>query len=509
MVAILAPLLGWIVRGAGHDTVGGIVELVSWFYGSVLLAQVLFMGHCEARDLDLSFPKRLFRFPVRTSILLSVHMGYGVVAIALPFLTVLGYAAIFDSPFGYWRAFLILETTFITWQTLAWLSGARAVFYFLLPSLAGVVTYHYLAARFDLPTGTNILCPAIIVLCCGISVWNVCADRRGAWISGWRWVDSLFSLFLKSPGEGFGSALRAQSWFESRQTGYIYPIAILGLMVPLLGLRIMTLILFPETPPPALASYESMAETLFLPVAAAWMAGAVCIAVYDRGLTSGASDFCLRRPVSTWILAVARLKTMAHSVAGALAILMVITLALLTRDLVVGAQSGIQGFIPQALEDRSSLEIGTMAVLALLGYALVCWVYLELPGELFLVGLGLGLAWVIAWLYLDGDLVRIAEFLVSDFMRWSACVIAAGVTVGTLGSFHLACRRRLIDTAALVCIACVFPLVVISLGALSLWIGMIRGWPSLMAIIYILGAAAVPFIPLATVPLSMAELRHD
>ena len=48
----------------------------------VILIPLLLLGQCEARHLDLAFPKRLFRFPVSTPILFTVYMGYGIVAVA-------------------------------------------------------------------------------------------------------------------------------------------------------------------------------------------------------------------------------------------------------------------------------------------------------------------------------------------------------------------------------------------------------------------------------------------
>lgn len=199
---------------------------------------------------------------------------------------------------------------------------------------------------------------------------------------------------------------------------------------------------------------------------------------------------------------------MARSLAGTLATVAVITPALLPRDWLVGAQSGIAGFIPQSLEDRSALEVGLCAALAVFGFALVCWAFLQLPGEIFLVGMGLELAWVVVWLCFGGDIVRTVEFLVSDTVRWSACIVAAALILGTLWLLSVVRRRELIDTGALVSMALVFPVVVVSLGVSLVWTGTIWDWPSLMEGIYILGAAAVPFIPLATVSLAIAKRRH-
>jgi hypothetical protein len=509
IVAISAPLIGWLVRAAGYDIVGGILALSFGVLGLELLAVVLLFGQCEMKSLNLGFPKRLLRFPVRTVTLLSVYVGYGVVAIALPCLIALAFA----KAFGYrvdnwWTTLLILETGFIWLQTMAWLTGVRAVFFFLVPSTVGAFTIAYLAARYLVPLKANILCPIIIALCCGISVWNVTADRRGAWISGWRWVDSLFSLFRRRRTKGFRSALHAQTWFESRQIGYLFPITVLGIIGPLLGAMIIAYILSDEFPPWALLSYENLSNGFLLPVIAAWVAGGLSFAVYHRDHASGASSFWLRRPIATRTLAFARLQAVARSVVGVLAILTVIDLALLVWDLIVGAQSGIGGFVPQALEDRSLIEVGIIIALAMFGYSLVCWAFMELALMIFFVTMGLEAAFGLVWLYFKGDAVRVVEFLVSDIVRWSACIVAAGIILGTLWALYVTGRRKLIGATALVWIACAFPVAVVSLWAVTLWTGPNVGWPSLMEVLYFLGAASLPFIPLATTSRSIAKRRH-
>ena len=513
IAAILLPLSGWLIHEAGYDPLGEIVAVTFWVLGSILLTGMLLLGQCEMRSLDLAFPKRLFRFPVRTVTLLATNMGYGVVAIALPFLFIIGPAKVFSDLVGnWWISLLRLETGFIVLQTLAWLNGARAVFFFLVPSLMGVFTLLYLAAKFGLPVGVNVLCPAIIVLCCAISFWNVSADRRGAWISGWRWVDFLFSVFRKRRTKGFSSALHAQTWFESRQTGYLFPIATLGLIGPVVGLIITALILGDEPPSPASVSNKFIPDMLWLTMVAAWMAGLLAFAVYHRDRASGASSFWLRRPITTRILAVARLQAMARSVASVMAILTVVALAWLAREWAAGVLPSVVEFVPLALEDNSLFEIGVMAVLSLWGFVFIFWTFLELAPTVMLATFVLAAVEVATvLLFFEGDFalfLRRAPFFGSDLLRWSAGVLAAGLIVGALGTFYVASRRKLISTATLVGAACAFPLAVVSLWAFQWWIWANRGSLSLMGALFIISAATVPFIPLVTVPLLIAKLRH-
>lgn len=507
--AVLAPAIGWFIRAMGYDTVGGGIAVIFSVMGIHLLVVVLLFAQCEMENLNLGFPKRLFRFPVRTVTLIAVYMGYGVAAMALPCLVAFAAAKVFDDSLeNWWITFLVLETIFVWIQTLGWLNGARAVFYFIIPTLAAACVLLYLAAKFDMDLEANILCPAIIAMCCGMCYWNVSADRRGAWISGWRWLGYLSSLFRRKRTRGFASALRAQAWFEYRQIGHLVPIAALALLGPVLAAKIVGLILSDEAPQPALASKEDISALMTMTVLAIWSAGLFTYAVYHRDRKSGACSFWLRRPVATGTLALARLGAAARSLAKTLAIIMLITLALLAWDLVTGAQSGVAGFVPQVLEDRSWLPVSVAALLALSGFMIACWTSMKLAWASLYVTIALELAFGLVWVCCGGDFLRVIDFLESDFVRWCACIAAVALVMGTAWAFCAASRRELIDGRVLISAACLFPVAAVSLWALLVWIGAGGGWPGPMEGAYTLGAAALPFIPLAAASLSIAKQRH-
>lgn len=506
----LAPFAGWIVGAAGYVTVGGLLALSFWFFGTLLLTGVLLFGQSELQSLNLGFPGRLFRLPVGTTTLLAVYMGYGVAAIALPFLSIFGYALVFAGlPVNGLTAFLVLVTIFVWVQTLAWLKGYKAVFIFLVPSLTGVFALLYLAASHLLRLEANMVCGVIMMLCCVISFWNISADRRGAWISGWKWMEILSRPFRRRRTKDFASQLYAQTWFETRQTGYLFPVAALGFVGSMMVGKITSAILYSQFPPPPLASHKSIMDTLGLTAISAILGGVLSLAVYHRDRRSGAARFRLRQPVPTRTLALARLKTSARSLGITLGILMAFMLALILWDRIADAPTDIARFIPQPLEDASFLETGLLGVLALVGFALVCWAALELAREVFLTAIGVELVFVMVWVYFGGNVARTIEFWKSGFVRWTGGIIAIGLIIITLLIFYVAIRRKLIDTKTLTRTACAYPVSVVSLGALVFWLGKIDGWPGLMESIYILGLACVPFIPLASVPLSIAKQRHN
>ena len=111
-------------------------------------------------------------------------------------------------------------------------------------------------------------------------------------------------------------------------------------------------------------------------------------------------------------------------------------------------------------------------------------------------------------LFFEGDFAQFFESLMSDLARWSVYILSPGLIVGTLYGFYRTRRRKLISTSTLVGAACLFPIAVVSLYVFLWWFEAIRGWPSTMEGLIIIGAATGPFIPLVTVPLFMAKQRH-
>jgi hypothetical protein len=115
---------------------------------------------------------------------------------------------------------------------------------------------------------------------------------------------------------------------------------------------------------------------------------------------------------------------------------------------------------------------------------------------------------VVILLFFEGDFARFYESLMSDLARWSVYILSPGLIVGTLYTFYVTYRRKLISTSTLVGAACLFPVNVVSLWAFLWWFETIKGWPNPMEGLIIIGGATVPFIPLVTVPLWIAKRRH-
>jgi len=203
IAACLLPISGRLIYMAGFAPQENAVQftVIFWNLGYVLLIIGLLVGQCEVRYMDLAFPNRLFKLPVRTTTLVTVYLGYGVVSMALPFLVFYGFEKLFfDSNSYTWSILLVLETGYIALQALSWLGGP-ARFLWVILSLVGLYLVYTFAVMFNLPMGKNILYMIIILLSGVISYLNVSVCRHGAWLNDWKWVGSLIDMFRKRSWE--------------------------------------------------------------------------------------------------------------------------------------------------------------------------------------------------------------------------------------------------------------------------------------------------------------------
>ena len=167
IAACLLPVFGRLLYVAGYvvdyTMLANInIVIISTFLGFPLLIFVLLAGHGESWYVDLAIPKRLFKFPVHTPVLISVYMGYGVATVALPFLILFGIEKLFFESVSFgWSTLLILETVYLSLQALSWLGGP-ARFLCLALLLAVLYVLRFTAGWLNLPMDNNILYSIII-----------------------------------------------------------------------------------------------------------------------------------------------------------------------------------------------------------------------------------------------------------------------------------------------------------------------------------------------------------
>ncbi|NLD37178.1 MAG: hypothetical protein GX654_09945 [Desulfatiglans sp.] len=502
----LLALSGQIMYLTGYISQEKVVPISKTFsyLGFLLLTIVLLAGHCESRELDFSFPKRLFRYPIRTSTLFCVYMGYGMVAVAIQSLILFGFEKLFSDQISYtWTQLLWFVTVYIVMQTLSWLSwllrpGAR--FLCLVPIITGIYVCFLLffAGYYNLSVNTNTLF-LIILISIVISFWGVSVHRNYTWSSSLQWVDSLLGILRRKPSKPFTSAMHAQIWFESRQKGHIFPLSTLCAI----GILLILWKFFLEKP--QLLS-QAIPVIFIITVCTAFVSNFLIFGLDHRNHVSGASTFWMRRPVHTQSLAIAQLYTLMRSLLYVIAIIMLVTLAIVLYEYdYFPAQLSYTYLISPVkwtYEYKSTLEIISMTIFGLYGFFIIYWTMLRLGMFLSFIG---GAAFFSSWLLtiIIGD--------VASTWVWKVLIFSLPLVV--LISYYVAWRLHLITTATLLISALVFPIVVVSLWAFPWWFfnhwsG--KGLPnlSLSHVIILISAATLPFLPVALTPLIMNKLRH-
>jgi len=500
IVACLSPLFGPLLYVTDYITLENAIHVTNtiWYLSFIILIFVLILGQCETREVDISFPKRLFKFPVRTTILIIVYMGYGLASVALQYLIVIGINELFfELISNRWTTFLVFLTVYIAFQTFSWVGWPVLIFFLVLWVMTVIMLPFYTDKYYP-----NILCPSIILFCCVISFWCVSIYRSGTRVSSFQWTGYFLGKFRRRSLKPFASPLQAQIWFETRQTGYIFPLSALCFIGPMLGYTLFSVVYMTVYN----MKYASILTFMFLvTIIAAFIAGGLVFGVLHRDYASGALSFWLRRPMVTRTLAIARFHSMSRSLGWVIAIFAVVTLMVVTYDWAMGvldfkALSPVKWAL---MRYGSPLEIVTMTVLGLYGFVLFYWVLLRMS----LPFIGLIIIAVIISLLMR---LFIGDF--ADSLVWGALILTIPICV--VVAYHVARRRNLITTATVVYSACVFPLNVLSLWAFPWWSttkwSASKGLYSLdqSQIILCIIAALLPFIPVVTTPLIMDKLRH-
>jgi hypothetical protein len=346
----------------------------------------------------------------------------------------------------------------------------------------------------------------IILFCCGISILGVSGLRHNRLNFSGKWTERFFKIFRKRQPGPFKSPLEAQTWLESRQTGYLFPFTFLCIIVPLLIIILIINIVmsarFEEYMFPPLSSIIPFLMPLsFL---AAFLAGMFSLAVYNRVKNREVSSFRMKCPLSTREMASARFQSYIKGIAHVFAMVILISMVLIIFDWSTG-KLDIRVLTPVkwALRYDSAIEIITMTLLGLYGYILYCWTMLFIGSEM--MGF-LGIAVIIIW---------IIKFFIGDTAaEYALNILLAAIPVLLIFLFCKARQKNLITSSTVLISIVMFPLAVLSLWAYP-WYYTVAGLPkglpdlSLNVVIYIIVGAVLPFIPLAVTPLIIDKLRHQ
>ena len=215
IVSCLLPIIGLLIYMSNTTQQQNIVQdtLLFWLVFCFLI-MVLLAGQCEMRHMDLAFPNRIFKLPVSTTTLFTVHLSYGITSIALPFLLFWGVEKLIsDTNIIPWSSLFFFETLYVVLQTLSWLGGPWRFLYVLL-LLAGLYLLKKFSIMLNLPIGENIRYMIIIMLSCVVSYWSLFMCRHGAWLTNWKWVSSFVGVFKMRASKPFSSAMQARIKLE-------------------------------------------------------------------------------------------------------------------------------------------------------------------------------------------------------------------------------------------------------------------------------------------------------
>jgi hypothetical protein len=390
-------------------------------------------------------------------------------------------------------------------QTLSWLSwllGPRVRSFCLAPLLTGMYLCFLsnFAGYYNLSVNTTTLY-LMMLISIAVSFWSILAHRNGTSTSSLQWVDFLFGIFHRKPSKPFTSAMHAQIWFESKQKGHIFPLSVLCTI----GLLLIWWKIFLIKQP--LLS-QAIPIMFMITGCTALISNFLIFGLNNRDYVSGASNFWMRRPIHTQSLGVARLYAMMRSLGFVIAIIILVTLAIVVYEHGCwGAKILYYVYlitpVKWAFEYKSPLEIISMTIFGLYGFIIFYWTMLRLGMFLFFIGFA---AILFSWLFssLIGD--------VASSWAWTALFISIPLLV--LISYYVTRRLHLITTTTLVISALIFPIVVVSLWAFP-WSFFSSDWGrkglsnlSLGHVIMLISAATLPFLPVAFTPLIMNKLRH-
>ena len=348
------------------------------------------------------FPSRLFALPVRTTVLVSCPMIYGVIAVvavafaweklvlgSLPrlewmpqrFLPLLFPAA----------AMVLLQAT--VWSLPAFPGNRLLVLAVLLFGLTWLVIEpnahagvgDWSAERAALfQNRSSIALAGASALAYLVALIAVERDRRGGgivWAALWRRACKLIEA-LPRRSKPFRSLAAAQLWFERRRSGFLLPLYVGAFMALILGP--VGWIARLESPPSSTAIDAEPTVTMFYLILALPIVLAFIIGKRLAEIELNPSAFQLLRPVACGELVVRKLQMAAFSAAISWAMILVVTplwLALWcdTSLLAQGWRTLQANYSMPAL--CALLSLGLLAVVALTWRWLVVSLYLGLWGR--------------------------------------------------------------------------------------------------------------------------------
>jgi len=484
----------------------------------------------DSRRGHARFPSRLFALPVRTIVLVSCPMVYGVIAImAVAFAwekLVLG-----SLPQVEWMphrflplmfpaaAMIILQAT--VWSLPAFPGNRLLVLAVLLFGLTWLVIEpnahagvgDWSAERAALfQNRSSIALAGASALAYLVALIAVERDRRGGgivWAALWRRACKLIEA-LPRRSKPFRSLAAAQLWFERRRSGFLLPLYVGAFMALILGP--VGWIVRLESPPSSTAIDAEPAVTMFCLILALPLVLAFVIGKRHAEIELTSTPFQFLRPVTSGELVVRKLQMAAFSAAISWAMILVITplwLALWcdTSLLAQGWRTLQANYSMPAL--CALLSLGLPAVVALTWRWLVVSLYLGLWGRPKIFIGSAACSFIGGWLLL---IVLAINFdhpkqlkQWQEVARYLAVLVALKGLVATW-VFRAAHRRGLLTVRAIFTCVAIWSGLTICVAAFA-WLALSHTIVPKAAIV--LGAMLVfPLARIGLAPLTLDANRH-
>lgn len=494
---------------------------------------LLILGVCYAAavfafgfDTDVAgagscYPSRMFTLPVRTTALAGWPVAFGATLFALAWLVAAG---LIFRPWGYrvplaWPALLAVAQ--LVWlQALLWwpfgVPWARVVVAVLIGHIPATGTLYFLRMS-DGPVALVFLG---IALALGViaAYAGVVRARRGA-VPNWDWVSRIGRLPFarrRTVRGAFGSAGKAQAWYEWRRHGYILPI----LVAAVLPVFLLSFLVDEADSARYVREFgllilaRDFALPLAVPVFLAGMAGTIVGKhnpwVRDR---YGVSSYVVTRPVTTAGLVGAMLRGAFRTTLGtwALAAAMIAVAVVVT-----GTVEPLWKLRQFLLATRPVAEIVTAAAAIVAVLLLLTWKRIV---DNLLIGLT-GREWLVKGSVFAGPFVffNVVLFVlwlmvhpeyrdhIWEWVPWClTCAVGLKVLAAAVVVWALR-RRRLVADRTLAAGAGVWLVVVAGLSTLLVWVlpaGVVAAHTVVMAVILI-----TPLVRMSAMPLALDWNRH-
>ena len=476
------------------------------------------------------FPSRLFALPVRTTVLVSCPMIYGVIAVvAVAFAwekLVLGSLPRLDWMPQRFLPMLFPAAAMVLMQATVWslpaFPGNRllvlAVLLFGLLWLAIEPNAHAGVGDWSMERAasfqnrSSVALAGASLLAYLTAIIAVERDRRGGsivWAALWRRASRLIEL-LPRRTKLFRSLTAAQLWLEWRRSGFLLPLYVGAFMALILGP--VGWIVRVESPPSSTAIDAEPTVTMFYLILALPVVLAFIIGKRLAEIELNPSAFHLLRPVTCGELVVRKLQMAAFSAVISWAMILVITplwLALWcdTSLLAQGWRTLLASHSTTAL--CALLSSGLLTVVALTWRWLVTSLYLGLWGRPKIFIASAACSFIGGWLLL---IVLAINFdhpkqlkQWQEVARYLAVLVALKWLVGAW-AFRAAHRRGLLTARAIFAYIAIWLGVTLGVAAFA-WLALSHTIVPKPAIV--LGAMLVfPLARIGLAPLALAAHRH-